>query len=137
MTSKAEQKFLWSLGHTVVDDPDAFGLINANSLVIFFNVPNMQEYIVRGAPAWPAALVAGIYFRVPDPMADMYGGRDEIESQIQQFEEAYKVMPFIENKSTLPEGSDPAFIGVEYPTGKYNFHLRKDLDGAAGFSFTA
>jgi hypothetical protein len=132
VTSKFEQRFLQSLGHKVVDDPDAFGLINANTLVIFLHNPGMEEWIVQGAPAWPAAMVvweSGPAW--PDPEGDLHRGREQIEIQVQLFERAYRILPFMENEVIHPEGSES-----RYRPNKFNFHLRKDLDGAADFSFT-
>jgi hypothetical protein len=127
-TCRFEKQFLRSLGHTVVNDPDAFGLINANSLVIYIHNPGMEAYILKGV--WPAAIVAWKSDGIIWP-EDLDYDHEQEDLELHQFEEAYKVLPFMESK--IDEG---VMKKKHQRTHKYNFHLRKDLDGAAEFSFS-
>jgi len=129
MSSKFEQKFLQSLGHTVVDDPDAFGLINENSLVVFIQNPGMEDHILQGV--WPAAMVVWKAGPKLEPPREDFSDHEEQDIARQKFDDGYKVLPFMESKSNKKDA-----IGKHHWTHEYNFHLRKDLDGAADFSFS-
>jgi len=139
MTSRFEQRFLQSLGHKVVDDPDAFALINANSLVIFIHNPCMEEFIAEGV--WPAAILAWASWESPQSWLDYLLQADESDSQIASasnqgfaklplFLQAYQQLPFLETRVMTEDGLMCKWVS------KYDLHLKKDSDGVDGFSFT-
>lgn len=134
-TPKSEQKFLRSLGHTTVDDPDAFDLIDASSLVVGIGF-GVETYLLK--KAWPAAILTEDWqSRAPDRRYVLgelnQAGRDQLlqeDLEVEQFEEAYNDLPFMEFKTGpwySQKGQNPLM---------FTFQLRKDLDGAADFSFS-
>ncbi|CAG8970872.1 hypothetical protein HYALB_00000851 [Hymenoscyphus albidus] len=135
--SEFEKDFLKTrLNVKTVDDPDAFTLINNQSLVFYTNIgPHIDYFVSKGE--WPAALLTNersLLLKYPDVSG---GFAQEITDHIYRMFDCYEKLPIGgEEKSKqffgkLEEGDDPKYKRFR-PWTNDVFLWAKNVDSKAG-----